>query len=635
MATKSKMELVLELHDRMTSGLEKAKAAVSKNTAEMKSKVSALKQSVVGNFNEIKEAFPAIGKAVEMLKNPFVAAAAVVTGLCVAFGKLKDYAGQAIEAYKAQSVAETQLAAVMKLTMNATEAEIQSIKELAGEQQRLGVVGDEVQLAGAKELGTYLTKADSLKQLMPVMNDMVAHQYGLNATQEQAVQIATMLGKVMNGEVGALKRYGYEFDENQKKILETGTESQRLATLVDVVSESVGGLNEALAQTPEGQMKQIENSMGDLDERFGAVAINAKMAFLPFYETIAAIKEHLVSFFERNREAISSFISAVAEKLSALMQFIFSLAKVVKDVVAFMWDWKEVLIAVAGAFALANGQAILHAASVGLATIAEGALTAAQWLLNVAMSANPIGIIITVIGVLIGIIVHLCRKFQGWSTVWNAVKTFLVNSFKQFVANWKFGFDEIVFAVKIVWARIKAFGEHAAALFDKVGRAIKAALSFNFSEAKEIMKEQVTTDADKEIDRLKQERDENRKKYANETMQRVKETKDAWKNISLTKKEDKEESSASASSALSPSGGGAGAPGMAEAGGGGAGSGDATGSVVGSAKQIRNITINIDSFIKGGINTTNTEMQHMSGTEISQYLEEMFMRMIRNAETSY
>ena len=74
---------------------------------------------------------------------------------------------------------------------------------------------------------------------------------------------------------------------------------------------------------------------------------------------------------------------------------------------------------------------------------------------------------------------------------------------------------------------------------------------------------------------------------------------------------------------------------MAEAGGGGAGSGDATGSVVGSAKQIRNITINIDSFIKGGINTTNTEMQHMSGTEISQYLEEMFMRMIRNAETSY
>ena len=599
------MELVLELHDRMTSGLEKAKAAVSKNTAEMKSKVSALKQSVVGNFNEIKEAFPAIGKAVEMLKNPFVAAAAVVTGLCVAFGKLKDYAGQAIEAYKAQSVAETQLAAVMKLTMNATEAEIQSIKELASEQQRLGVVGDEVQLAGAKELGTYLTKADSLKQLMPVMNDMVAHQYGLNATQEQAVQIATMLGKVMNGEVGALKRYGYEFDENQKKILETGTESQRLATLVDVVSESVGGLNEALAQTP------------------------------PFYETIAAIKEHLVSFFERNREAISSFISAVAEKLSALTQFIFSLAKVVKDVVAFMWDWKEVLIAVAGAFALANGQAILHAASVGLATIAEGALTAAQWLLNVAMSANPIGIIITVIGVLIGIIVHLCRKFQGWSTVWNAVKTFLVNSFKQFVANWKFGFDEIVFAVKIVWARIKAFGEHAAALFDKVGRAIKAALSFNFSEAKEIMKEQVTTDADKEIDRLKQERDENRKKYANETMQRVKETKDAWKNISLTKKEDKEESSASASSALSPSGGGAGAPGMAEAGGGGAGSGDATGSVVGSAKQIRNITINIDSFIKGGINTTNTEMQHMSGTEISQYLEEMFMRMIRNAETSY
>ena len=83
-------------------------------------------------------------------------------------GKLREFT----EANKAQQEAETKLAQVMRNTMGASNGEIASIKELASVQQKLGVIGDEVQLAGAQELGTYLSKADSLKKLMPVMNDM-------------------------------------------------------------------------------------------------------------------------------------------------------------------------------------------------------------------------------------------------------------------------------------------------------------------------------------------------------------------------------------------------------------------------------------------------------------------------------
>jgi len=83
-------------------------------------------------------------------------------------------------------------------------------------QQELGVIGDEVQLSGAQEMATYLQKKESLEKLIPVMNDMLAQQYGLNATQENAVQIATMLGKAMDGQTGALSRYGYSFDSAQE-----------------------------------------------------------------------------------------------------------------------------------------------------------------------------------------------------------------------------------------------------------------------------------------------------------------------------------------------------------------------------------------------------------------------------------
>ncbi|MBQ0016096.1 MAG: hypothetical protein KBT04_03860 [Bacteroidales bacterium] len=73
-------------------------------------------------------------------------------------------------ANEAQQEAEAKLAQVMRNTMAASDAEIQSIKDLASAQQKLGVIGDEVQLAGAQELGTYLEKADSLKTLMPVIH---------------------------------------------------------------------------------------------------------------------------------------------------------------------------------------------------------------------------------------------------------------------------------------------------------------------------------------------------------------------------------------------------------------------------------------------------------------------------------
>lgn len=84
-------------------------------------------------------------------------------------GKVVSKSREFVEANNAQQEAEAKLGQVMRNTMGATVEQIDSIKALASEQQKLGVIGDEVQLAGAQELGTYLEKTDSLKKLMPVM----------------------------------------------------------------------------------------------------------------------------------------------------------------------------------------------------------------------------------------------------------------------------------------------------------------------------------------------------------------------------------------------------------------------------------------------------------------------------------
>lgn len=186
---------------------------------------------------------------------------------------------------QAQVEVETKLSTAMRNTMGATDAEIQSIKDLCSAQQELGIIGDEVQLAGAQELATYLEEKESLEKLIPVLNDMTAQQYGFNATQESSAQIASMLGKVMEGQVSALSRYGYSFDEAQEQILKFGTESERAAVLADVVSQSVGGMNAALAQTDAGKQKQLENTLGDIQEQLGGLVQN----LMPYISGLAAM----------------------------------------------------------------------------------------------------------------------------------------------------------------------------------------------------------------------------------------------------------------------------------------------------------------------------------------------------------
>lgn len=176
---------------------------------------------------------------------------------------------QITAAYQTQIEAEARLGATMRNSTSATKEQIQSVKDLASALQETGVVGDEVQLAGAQELATYVGSVDSIKKMLPVLNDMVAQQYGFNATTDSAVTIATMLGKVLQGQTSALSRYGYKFTEAQEQLLKFGTEEQKVATLAEVVEESVSGVNKALADTPTGKVKQLSNDFGDLKETLG------------------------------------------------------------------------------------------------------------------------------------------------------------------------------------------------------------------------------------------------------------------------------------------------------------------------------------------------------------------------------
>lgn len=311
-------------------------------------------------------------------------------------GNLESAFSDLGSAYSEQVTREAQLAQAMRNTMGATDADIQKIKDLCSAQQELGVVGDEVQLAGAQELSTYLTLGSSLETLIPVMNDMVAQQYGLEASGESAAQIASMLGKVMNGQVEALSRYGYSFTEAQKKVLLLGEEEERAAVLAAVVGESVGGMNAALAQTDVGQQKQLENTLGDIKEQLGGMVEGA----LPFISITAAAVQATSGMAEL-AVGIQTLTASLATNGRA---WIANAAEVTRHKIATM------------AAAVAQG-------TIRAATLAWQGVQAA---LNVVLSANPIGLIVMAIGALVTAVVSAynnCESFRNiCNQVWAVIK---------------------------------------------------------------------------------------------------------------------------------------------------------------------------------------------------------------------
>jgi hypothetical protein len=150
------------------------------------------------------------------------------------------------EAFSVQEQAELRLEVIMRQRMQASEESIQSIKDFASAQQELGVVGDEVQLAGAQQMATFLNEKSSLEALIPAMNNLAVQQNGLNVSQESMVSIGNMMGKAMQGQTAVLQRVDITFTDAQEKVLKYGNEQQRAAMLAQVITDNVGNMNEAL-----------------------------------------------------------------------------------------------------------------------------------------------------------------------------------------------------------------------------------------------------------------------------------------------------------------------------------------------------------------------------------------------------
>ena len=185
--------------------------------------------------------------------------------------QLQGAMGSFVSAYNGATEAQTKLNTVMQQRMNASQGDVAAVNQVVAAQTQLGVIGGTVQRSGLQQLATFASQKSTLMTLLPAMNNLLAQQKGLNATQEDAVSIGNLLGKALQGNSTALKRVGITFTDAQAQMIKYGDESQRAATIAQVITDNVGEMNSKLAQTDAGKAKQLANEFGGLKVRIGQV----------------------------------------------------------------------------------------------------------------------------------------------------------------------------------------------------------------------------------------------------------------------------------------------------------------------------------------------------------------------------
>lgn len=305
------------------------------------------------------------------------------------------------------------------------------ILQKASDIQGRGMYGDEAMIAGAGELATYFTDGDAILSMMDTLTNYAAGMSGGGEVDSKAMtDYATGLGKIMVGSFDAMAQKGFEFTDVQKKIIEgTATEKQVAEELGDeyvnlsndmqaaavigsVIDEGWSGLYDAMSQTPEGQIIQFKNTLGDLKETIGAGLYPAVLSFMSlFQENLPQIQE-FADLFVQGIGRIINFLTQAANKaleFASTVQDNWSIIEpIVLGIVAALTAYaiiSGIVAAVNGAHALSEG---VKAAAQMMATGATLAETAAQHGLNAALLACPITWIVVGVIALVAAIAAVC-----------------------------------------------------------------------------------------------------------------------------------------------------------------------------------------------------------------------------------
>lgn len=229
------------------------------------------------------------------------------TAQIIAFGKASIKA--ALEAQAQQE----RLASLLRVTVGATEAEIDALNKQAEALQKLGVVNKENITQTQSQLATFNLQISTIEQLTPAILDYVTAEKGAAASASEFKSMTNGLAQALNGNFASLTKVGFVLDDVTKKTIKEGTETERAAALVKVLDSTYKDFNKNLANTPTGKMVNFANAAEDAKQIIGGGLIDA----LVILGGNTSAKD-LADDMQRGATNAAAFLATLAEIITLL-----------------------------------------------------------------------------------------------------------------------------------------------------------------------------------------------------------------------------------------------------------------------------------------------------------------------------
>lgn len=328
-----------------------------------------------------------------------------------------------------------------------------------------------------------------------------ANLQALGLEQEQ-------LNQLINGTIGAWATYGdsIPIDSLAEAINETaqvGTVTGTFADVLNWAGTSEDEFNEKLANcSTESEranliLQELANqgliAAGEGWQQNNASLVEANQATADYEAAMAQLGETVEPVFTRVQEAVTQ----VVQKLTEFAQWAMENGPIVESVIA----------GIGAGFIVWNVASIIQGVTTAISAFKaanEGA-TVAQWALNAAMNANPIGILVTVIAAVVTALVTFIATNEDARAklveVWNTIKTTvsgaienvkqILNSIIEFVTNnWQslltMLVNPFVGAFKLLYDNCEGFREIVDNMVSRIKESFQNLVSSVSQKAQEI-----------------------------------------------------------------------------------------------------------------------------------------------------
>ena len=380
----------------------------------------------------------------------------ILGALGIGFGMFQfvSMMDKGIEKAHTLHLAEAQVEAGLKSTGNAAGMTMQSIDEIA------------------KKIGhdALNSKADlvSMESILLTFPNVSHKTFGAasQAITDMSTRMKTDLGST-SLQVGkalqdpilgitALRRAGVNFNTEQKEMIKNLVKGGNMAAaqtmiITELNKEFGGSAKAAFDATP---MARYNKNIGAIQVQMGNAVIGVQTMMAPALETISSTMLNIFKKIGDNIQPVMNSIAPIWDTISLVFSTAWSYIS------AFLGEVGGVINFLTGTKATGDGVAdtmrtigsvleylgypikalgdmlVFLIDKFGFVGIGYGIITAGQWLWNIALDANPIGLIIAGVALLVGTIMYAFDKFGafrgGIYATWEALKGF-GNIIKEYV----------------------------------------------------------------------------------------------------------------------------------------------------------------------------------------------------------